>query len=209
MQDGFIPISRDSIIEMLFCGQYEFYDKHQPTLISSIENNIIHDCILFNRNIVIDETLITKKIRKERISLIQYECLYNNKEYYITLYNFGKGTEKFNLKNRRIHHKNIPINTWKSIFNIMNENYQEPELNEGFNKIITIDSSKFNYYDKYIENKEFIYSEFEYLKKLWNESIYNIITIYINSKLYSIDEINILKNNLIMNNIKYDFFKII
>jgi len=206
IQNGFFPISRDSIIELSFGGKYEYYDINHGSLIESIRLNIIKDCIKHNRNFIIDETLTTKSERNNIINIIKDNIITN--DYYITLYDFGPGVESRNLINRIKHHKNIPISTWKRIFVGFQKQYKKPELIENIDRIIEIDYNKFQYHNYYIDlTEEIKFKQFNDIKRLWYESIYNIITLNIERFNNSIDEINELKQLLLKYNVKYDFMK--
>jgi len=66
-KEGDIIVNDDSIITSIHGGNYTLYDEKLKPLYKSIESNIIHSAILAGRNVIIDRTNLSRKVRARYI----------------------------------------------------------------------------------------------------------------------------------------------
>jgi predicted kinase len=126
-----IIVNKDKIREMLR-GEYVF-DEALEYLVKIINNSAICCALNEQHDVIIDETFIKKRKRKEIIEELALACRRNCK--IICVYCSSKTG---NLDRRMIEPRTYDIKEWERVINNMKKDFEEPTLDEGFNKIIEI-----------------------------------------------------------------------
>ncbi len=70
-KEGWIVVNDDSIVLALHGGNYGLYDGSLKPLYKQIETNMILGAISNNRNVIIDRTNMSLKVRRRFITLAQ------------------------------------------------------------------------------------------------------------------------------------------
>ena len=131
-QKGFVCVSRDAIRYMLGSGKYIFDPKLEP-LVFRITKICVEQFLKNKINVILDETNISKSIRKVWIKLgKQYK-------YKIITYVMPRLTIDKCIKRRMISpHSKESKRQWEKVWEYFDLMYSEPSKKEGINKIIKL-----------------------------------------------------------------------
>jgi len=123
-----VIVCMDSIIISVE-GSYNYRNEHR-TIYHAIENTAIEMALKTNVNVVVDRTCMT---RKERARFIDMAKRYHAK---VECVDFGSGDEE-SLENRinSDDDRDYTQEKWREVHEIMQEKYEEPDLDEGFETI--------------------------------------------------------------------------
>ena len=197
-----IIVNKDCLREMISGGDYRYIPENE----SLVKNTILYfieNCMLVDRNIIIDETNLTVEKRKVYLDLAKK---YN---YTIIVYNFGSGNSE-ELRRRLEDDRGVPHISWQTVWESMHDIYELPTFYEGIDNIFepphrfvfhafdfdgTICSNEFPNVGKPIEKIT------NYINKLY-ENIFNVIIIW---TCRDGDKLNEAKEFLHKNKIKFDF----
>ncbi len=126
-----IVINKDSIREMMSGGKYVFNPETEP-IVKEIAERALKIALEYSYDIIIDATNIKAQYRKNWINLVKsisperrIELVYCNEK-------------KNNLTNRMKSPKGQSIETWIGVYQEMLENFEEPEIEEGYEILTTI-----------------------------------------------------------------------
>lgn len=122
-------VNMDSIQQMVGGGEYGIYDKAKKDVYWSIENAAIESALKAGLSVVVDRTNMDRK-RRERFIEIGKKHAGE-----VVSMNWGAG-DKEALSRRQANPHGVPTDTWVGVFNYMQDSYQPPSLEEGFDKII-------------------------------------------------------------------------
>lgn len=125
-------ISRDQIRFSLLDDADDYFAKEKEVMKKFLEK--INMCIRWGDNFIIDATHLTKSSRRKILSQLVLPPLYPINEVYCI---YMKTDLKLALERngKRTGRKLVPNDVIKNMY----ENLEEPELDEGFEKIITIE----------------------------------------------------------------------
>lgn len=200
---GYNIINMDTIQSMLSGGEYGMYDNNKKPVYSAIETTAIETSIENGDSVFIDRTNIDEKRRKSFIDIA------NKHDVETIALNWGRGNLE-SLSRRLENPKGTTCKTWESVHSFMEESYQEPNLNEGFTKIIEA-PKQFKFYafdfdgtivkNKYPEIGEILNGTVDKMNEIY-ENHKNIIIVW--SCRNGDDEYQ-MKEFLLKNNIPFDF----
>lgn len=125
-----VIINRDAIREM-FCGEYKYIDELEGIVRKTAEATL-KECIDSGVDIIIDETNITKAIRKRWLDLI-----YNISKETDVICVYCHEKEK-NVERRMQNPKGQSRDVWEKVYKNMFESFEEPDISEGFNVVMTV-----------------------------------------------------------------------
>lgn len=125
-------ISRDQIRFSLLNDTDDYFAKEKEVMKKFLEK--INMCIQWGNDFIIDATHLTKSSRRKILSQLILPPLYPINEVYCI---YMKTDLKLALErnSKRTGRKLVPNDVIKKMY----EDLEEPELNEGFEKIITIE----------------------------------------------------------------------
>ena len=125
-------ISRDQIRFSLLNDADDYFAKEKEVMKKFLEK--INMCIQWGNDFIIDATHLTKSSRRKILSQLILPPLYPINEVYCI---YMKTDLKLALErnSKRTGRKLVPNNVIKKMY----EDLEEPELDEGFEKIITIE----------------------------------------------------------------------
>ena len=133
-EKGYVVISRDSLRYGIGGGEYVFNTKYEK-IIHKTAIKMLRLFLELNVNIIIDETNVTKHLRKQYINIIR-KCSIDYKITGIELPILSKQdsvdrrmTNPHGQPNRKI---------WEEVWEMFNKNYESPSFDEDFNKIIKL-----------------------------------------------------------------------
>lgn len=199
----YVVVNMDKIQEMIGGYRYGLYDVGKKEIYQKAEEIIIETALKINYSVIIDRTNMDKKRRKRFIDIGKK---YANE---IIAYNWGIG-ENDCLERRIDNSRGIPRRIWKEVYESMRKSYEEPELEEGFDKIIEM-PKKFKFYafdfdgtlveNKFPEIGEIIKGRVDELNKIY-EDLSNIIIIW---SCRSGDYEREMRKFIIENKIPFDF----
>ena len=127
---GYICIARDALRYMIGAGKYTFDKKLEPTIFQC-EKKIITEFMKLGVNIIIDEVGVTQSLR------LPYLELAEEYKYKTIAYVMPRLDMKTCVDRRMKNPHGRPIREeWEYIWRKFDYAYQEPTLDEGFNKII-------------------------------------------------------------------------
>jgi|GEM_PF-1850096 len=126
---GYIIINDDAITTMIGGGDYTLYDELKKPIYKNLEIVGICTSLNYNFSVVIDKPNMTKEKREK---LIKIGKLYDAR---LVSYDWGPG----NLEdlNRRLMNDR-GYNKWVKAFDKKRKDYEEPEMEEGFDEIIRL-----------------------------------------------------------------------
>lgn len=134
-ETGILCLNDDAIVTMLHGGNYGGYNKGLKVLYKAIEHTIIDTGVALNKTILIDRGLnISKEARKRYLAMansldIKCEALWFE--------NYGVGWHanlRYNKDNR-----GHSLEYWETVAKHHNENWEQPDMSEGFSKIVKLD----------------------------------------------------------------------
>lgn len=199
----YVVVNMDMIQEMIGGYRYGLYDAKKKEIYQKTEETIIETALKINYSVVIDRTNMDRKRRQRFIEI--------GKKYTkdIIAYDWGIGEER-ELERRISEPRGIPSSVWREVYKSMKKNYEPPELNEGFDRII-IPPKKFKFHafdfdgiivkNNFPEIGEIINNNVDELNKLWQD-LSNIIIIW---SCRSGDYEREMRKFLIKNKIPFDF----
>jgi len=122
-------VSRDAWRYKLSEGAYVFDPELELFIAKCCEAEILAYCKA-GLPFIIDETNMTKKLRKKYLDLIP-------EEYEKLAIVFPDRGEESHVKARlSSNHGNVPESKWREVYNKMKSKYEEPTKEEGFDTII-------------------------------------------------------------------------
>ena len=132
---GFYVISRDSLRYMIGGGTYLFDSKTEP-MIMAMTLSCLEIALGYGLNIVLDETNMTRKIRRQYINIAKY----NDYDYEIEAHIMPK-ISKREAVDRRVNdggHGTPDRSKWEEVWELFDSKYEEPKTDEGFSKIVRV-----------------------------------------------------------------------
>lgn len=126
-------INDDDITNLLH-GDYKFYDKNLKLLYKTIENNIVTHGLQSGYHVVVDRPCMTRNTRARYIGLAK------SLDFPVVCINFKTespivhATRRFKSDNR-----GHSLEYWLKVAQRKYDEYQEPQLEEGINKMLFID----------------------------------------------------------------------
>lgn len=129
-KEKYVIISRDAIRYMLGAGSYVYDLKLEPAVKKSARK-MLEYFLRSERNIVCDETNMSRNSRKDIISLAKK---YNYKIVAVILPILKRSVcVKRRMKNP---HGQFDANLWSKVWSMFNNMYEEPTKKEGIDKIV-------------------------------------------------------------------------
>lgn len=202
-KNGYVVVNMDSIQRMIGGGEYGMYDHAKKDVYHAAEASIVTTALNHGLNVIIDRTNMDRKSRKKFIEL--------GKPYdsNIICYDFGCGNYEA-LERRLKKPHGIPEAQWKTVFANMAQNYEKPDVEEGFS-IIYFPPKQFTFHafdfdgtiveHKFPEVGKIIYEKANEMKELWKD-IHNVIIVW---TCRSGDYENQSKAFLLKHRIPFDF----
>lgn len=200
---GYVIVNNDTITSMIQGGEYGLYDKLKKPIYKVIETSLIVGSLKLGFSVVIDRTnmSVANRERYIRIGQLHGVC--------IKSFCWGRGTSE-DLIRRLNNSRGVPVETWVKVYGTMERNYSKPQLQEGFNAIITM-SQKFKFYafdfDGTIVKNDFPgigslrSSIVNRMNAIWG-NLNNIIIIW---TCRSENYLNQMRKFLLDNNVPFDF----
>ena len=132
-EDGAIIINDDAIVSALHGGYYKLYSKKNKKIYKTIELNIMTICICHNIDCIIDRGLnITRASRKRFVSIS------NSFEVPCDAIIFDFNEPEIHAKRRYDSgNRGFSLDYWTRVATRMNNEYEKPNLEEGFGQIFT------------------------------------------------------------------------
>ena len=124
--------NNDCLREMFHCGEYVF-DRSENRIFLVLRNNFIDYALDNNIDIVIDDTNLLKLFRTQIINRIRF----GRPDAWIECVDFGIGNEK--TLQRRLDEARGNFE-WKEVHERFQNMYEEPNLDEGMDKIINVEN---------------------------------------------------------------------
>ena len=126
---GYRVISRDAVRYMMGAGTYVFDTSLEPTIKRSTQA-LLEEFLKDEVNIVYDEVNVSKKLREPTIKLAK-------KHGYEVMVVVMPKIDKDMSVNRRLNnnHGDTTRSEWEYVWNMFNEMYEEPTMDEGVNII--------------------------------------------------------------------------
>lgn len=133
VKEGYYVVSRDDFRYMIGAGDYIF-DKETEPIIKKVSKNMIAHLVSAKKNIIVDETNMSVEQRKETIEIAKL----NN--YEIIAVQTKKISKEESVK-RRLgdNHGTQTKETWEMVWEFLNNLYEPPTIEEGFDKIIQLE----------------------------------------------------------------------
>ena len=137
LNDGSLIINRDSLRTM-FYGYYKF-DKEFEYIIKNCSQRIVQEIIDCNvKDIIIDECNLTRNSRNFWLYTIDIKLNNNDrKEVKIILVWFKENKRNVEFRTKGDLRGFTP-EYWDDVINNMKTVYENPDINEGFDKIIEV-----------------------------------------------------------------------
>jgi len=131
--NGYLVVSRDAIRYMLGGGNYLFFREVEP-LVHRITITSIEDLLKQGQSVIVDETNVSKKMRKQYIQLARkYKCC-------VTAVVMKETTMKEAVKRKmKVPHGQKNKKLWEGVFRRFKLRYQKPTLQEGFDVVMELD----------------------------------------------------------------------
>ena len=202
-KNGYVIVSMDSIQAMVGGGEYGLYDNEKKDIYHATESSAIVTALDHGLSVVVDRTNMDAGRRSR---YIEKGKIFDAK---IISYDFGLGDiEGFKRRIKNSH--GIPEQQWMGVLHYMQENYQKPSLDEGFDQIIQAPEKYYIYAfdfdgtlveNRYPEIGELKPDKVENLRFLWQDHS-NIIIIW---TCRHGDQINQMRAFLLKNKIPFDF----
>jgi predicted kinase len=203
-RDGAVVCAMDKLYELVEGRQDAQYDTAKKAIYQSTEDALIRGAFAAGLDVVVDRTLMQANRRKHFIDI--------GKELgaRIVSYNWGAGTEA-DLHRRQERPRGVPAAKWSEVFTFMREQYEEPELVEGFDEIL-VPPPKYKFYafdfdGTIVENATFpawgeiISGTVEKMNALYDD-LKNVIIVW---SCRSGDFENEMRRFLLEQKIKFDF----
>ena len=130
--NGWVVVNMDSIQQMIGAGDYNLYDNEKKPIYRAVEEKTITEALERGFSVVVDRTNMDRKRRKRVIDI--------GKRYHwvkIRCIDWGPGTNG-NLQTRLDEARGIPSERWVEVFKYMQESYNKPEEEEGFDFIVNM-----------------------------------------------------------------------
>ena len=132
LSSKYVIVSRDSLRYGIGAGEYKF-DKELEPAIRETALCMAKELLKTGRDLVIDETNVTKRLRAPYIEEA------NRAGYTITAMIMPKLSKKESIDRRMKNpHDQNPRKLWESVWSSFDMAYEEPDKSEGFSKIIRI-----------------------------------------------------------------------
>lgn len=129
VDDGCVILSKDKIREMIH-GGYRYDPKTEQIVGESIKTLLAMMYVCFpSKAVIIDETNISKKKRKEWIDLL------DGAERIICVY---CSSAEGNLDRRMTDSRGVSKETWNGVIESMRKSFESPTEDEGYYKIIEV-----------------------------------------------------------------------
>jgi predicted kinase len=126
---GYIVISRDQLRYAIGGGDYIFNPEYEE-IIWETGLKMFEDFIYLGKNIIIDEVSITKILRKRYIPIAK------RLNYHIHCIVLPQVPMKVSVERRlQSNHADTDKETWIRVWKNFNKMYEEPIMDEGFDKI--------------------------------------------------------------------------
>lgn len=127
-KEGAIVLNDDSIVLAVHGGNYSLYDKKLKPLYKQVETAMFHTAIAMGKDIVIDRTNLSKSQRTRYISLAK------SLDQDIVGVIFPIEDPEIHAARRYKHDsRGVSYQKWCGIADFHFSQYEEPQLNEGFN----------------------------------------------------------------------------
>lgn len=132
VQQGFYIVSRDAIRYMINAGDYLF-DRNKEDAVHRITMKSLYALMSLYVDVVIDETNVSRKMRKHYIELGQEFC-YDIEAHIMPSLN------RHDSINRRLgsNHGSYDYKDWGEVWDRFNSRYVEPTQEEGFDKVVHV-----------------------------------------------------------------------
>jgi len=132
LKDKCLVWNADEIRKMFHPGVYIF-DVEENLVIQSMKIAFIEEGLRLGFDLCFDDTNINREIRSELISIIREA----SEDVEIRCIDFGKGNDE-TLERRRKESRGVNPDLWNEVHKKFFDEYQEPQLDEGFKEIKTI-----------------------------------------------------------------------
>ena len=133
-KEGFICLNDDDVVTTLHGGVYGLYSNDLKIMYKSVENHIATTALSFKRNLLVDRGLnVSKKARKRWLALASSFDVPCEAVLFAIEAPEVHAQRRFNSDNRGYSYE-----YWLKVANSHIDSYQEPTLEEGFNKIYRI-----------------------------------------------------------------------
>lgn len=130
---GYNIICRDSLRYMIGGGTYKFDPKTEP-FIKEANLSIVREAVSKELSFVIDETNVFRKIRKSYLDIIL-----ESSHYKVIAVELPRLSKEEAVDRRMINpHDQSDSALWESVWELFNNNYQTPRLDEGFEKVVSL-----------------------------------------------------------------------
>lgn len=127
----YLIINDDAIVNMLHADQYTFYDKELKPLYKNIENHIIGQAVLAEKNVIIDRGLNISKAARQR-----YIALARSFDITCEAVVFKKEQPEVHAKRRYEHdNRGHDYEYWLKVAERHAAIWDDPTLEEGLDRI--------------------------------------------------------------------------
>lgn len=134
VEKGFVVISRDNLRYAIGNGEYIFNLDYEH-IIKKTEAFMLRKFLKQGVNIVIDACNVSKLLRKRLIDII-----HDYANYEIAVIKMPKLSMNESIKRRlRNNHGDVSAEAWIAVWNMFNDLWEEPTLDEGIDLILTVE----------------------------------------------------------------------
>lgn len=126
-KQGYVIINQDAIVSMIGGGDYNLYDEKKKPIYKRIIWNALNEALDLGFSVVIDNTNMKRKTREKYIEIG------NDYSVRIVSYDWGPGIA-CGFTRRVLDNKGYKGN-WSRVYNILKNQYERPEQEEGFHLI--------------------------------------------------------------------------
>jgi len=130
---GSIIINDDAIVNALHCDNYKLYDEHLKPLYKSVENTILQMALLLRRNVIIDRPNYSRAMRRRYIGIAK------SMDAVVHVIKFPESAlEAHAARRANSDGRGWGYDEWLKIAEAHKKQYEEPHIDEGIDRIITI-----------------------------------------------------------------------
>lgn len=132
-KNGFVIIQRDGLRYMIGGGYYVFNPTYEP-IIAQANFNLFTSFVNLEVNLLVDETNVSKKERKDYIDFAKTNAYYTIKALVMP-----RLSKEESVKRRLTNdHGNQGREVWETVWQRFDDKYEAPSMEEGFNQIIEV-----------------------------------------------------------------------
>jgi len=125
---GCVVVNHDALQVTMDGGEYGWYDSDKRNVYHACEDGIIRAALLNGMDVVIDRTLISKRVRSRFIELaVEYKAE-------VICYDFGRGDSE-GLERRLKEPRGMSVSTWNGVYDRMKGQYESPVSSEGIQEV--------------------------------------------------------------------------